>query len=55
VAVARKICVAVWHVLEGHAFGALKRLDTLQTKLGKFATDLDYEIKPCLSGKTSIS
>jgi hypothetical protein len=40
VAVARKLCVAVWHVLQGHAIGALERLDTLQTKLGKFATEL---------------
>jgi transposase len=40
VAVARKLCVAVWHVLRGHPIGALDRLDTLQTKLGKFATEL---------------
>lgn len=40
VAVARKLCVAVWHVLQGHPIGALERLDTLQTKLGKFATEL---------------
>lgn len=40
VAVARKLAVAVWHVLMGHAIGALERLDTLQTKLGKFATEL---------------
>lgn len=40
VAVARKLCVAVWHVLQGHAIGALERLDTLETKLGKFATEL---------------
>ncbi len=40
VAVARKLCVAVWHVLQGHVIGALERLDTLETKLGKFATEL---------------
>jgi transposase len=40
VAVARKLCVAVWHVLQGHAIGALERLDTLHTKLHKLATDL---------------
>jgi len=39
VAVARKLCVAVWHVLRGHVIGALERLDSLQTKLGKLATD----------------
>ncbi len=33
VAVARKLCVAVWHVLQGHTIGALERLDTLHTKL----------------------
>lgn len=40
VAVARKLCVALWHLLMGHTIGALDRLDTLQTKLGKFATEL---------------
>lgn len=40
VAVARKLCVAVWHVLMGHAIGAIERLDTLQTKLSKLATEL---------------
>jgi transposase len=40
VAVARKLCVAIWHVLQGHVIGALERLDSLQTKLGKLATDL---------------
>ena len=40
VAVARKLCVAVWHVLMGHSIGALERLDTLQTKLSKFATEM---------------
>jgi len=38
--VARKLAVAVWHLLMGHPIGALDRLDTLQTKLAKFATEL---------------
>jgi hypothetical protein len=40
VAVARKLCVALWHILMGHLIGALERLDTLETKLGKFATEM---------------
>jgi transposase len=40
VAVARKLCVALWHVLMGHIIGALERFDTLETKLGKFATEM---------------
>jgi transposase len=40
VAVARKLCVALWHLLMGHLIGALERLDTLETKLSKFATEL---------------
>ncbi len=40
VAVARKLCVAIWHVLSGHVIGALEPLPRLQTKLGKLATDL---------------
>lgn len=40
VAVARKLCVAIWHVLRGHVIGTLERLDSLETKLGKLATDL---------------
>jgi len=40
VAVARKLTVAIWHVLMGHTIGALERIDTLQTKLGKFATEV---------------
>jgi len=44
VAVARKLCVAVWHVLQGHQIGALERLDTLHTKLHKFATELGLPI-----------
>ena len=40
VAVARKLCVAVWHVLKGHVIGAIERMDSLHTKLGKLATEL---------------
>ena len=40
VAVARKLCVAIWHVLRGHVIGALEPLPRLQTKLGKLATEL---------------
>jgi len=40
VAIARKLCVALWHVMMGHAIGTLERLDTLQTKLSKFATEM---------------
>ena len=40
VAVARKLCVALWHLMMGHLIGALERLDTLQIKLSKFATEL---------------
>ena len=40
VAVARKLCVALWHVLMGHVIGALERPDTLETKLSKFATEI---------------
>ena len=40
VAVARKLTVAVWHVLMGHWNKALEENSTLLTKLGKLATDL---------------
>ena len=40
VAVARKLCVAVWHVMKGHVIGTIERMDTLHTKLGKLATEL---------------
>jgi transposase len=40
VAVARKLCVAVWHVMQGHTIGTIERLDTLHTKLHKLATEL---------------
>ena len=44
VAVARKLCVLVWHLLMGHPIGALERLDTLTTKLGKLATELGSDL-----------
>src|SRR5438067_3175111 len=40
VAVARKLCVAVWHGLMGHIVGTLERLDTLETKLSMSATEV---------------
>ena len=40
VAVARQLCVALWHVLQGHVIGAIERMDTLHTKLHKLATEL---------------
>jgi hypothetical protein len=40
VTVARKLCVAVWHVMQGHVIGAIERMDTLHTKLRKLATEL---------------
>ena len=40
VAVARKLCVAVWHVMQGHVIGAIERTTTLHTKLHKLATEL---------------
>jgi len=40
VAVARKLCVAVCHVMQGHVIGAIERLDTLHTKLHKPAIEL---------------
>lgn len=39
VAVARKLCVAIWHLLKGHVIGALEPLIRLETKLSKLATD----------------
>lgn len=29
----------MWHVLRGHVIDTLERLDSLETKLGKLATD----------------
>lgn len=40
VAVARKLTVAVWHVLQGHWNKTLEETTTLLTKLDKLATDL---------------
>lgn len=46
VAVARKLCVAIWHLLQGHPVGALEPRERLQTKLTKLATELGLtEIK----------
>jgi len=46
VVVARKLAVAVWHVFQGHAIGAIERIQSLHLKLFKFATDLGLkEIK----------
>jgi hypothetical protein len=39
-AVARKLTVAIWHVLRGHWNKTLEETTTLLTKLGKLATDL---------------
>jgi hypothetical protein len=36
----RIIYVALWHVLMGHAVGALDRPDMLEIKPGKFATEM---------------
>src|SRR5206468_11069799 len=40
VAVARKLCVALWHVTQGHVIAAIERMTTLHTKLHKLATEL---------------
>jgi len=40
VAVARKLTVAVWHVLQGHWNQTLEESTTLLTKLTKLATEL---------------
>ncbi len=40
VAVARKLTAAIWHVLQGHAIGALERVDRLYLKLFKLATEV---------------
>ena len=44
VAVARKLTVAVWHVLQGHWNKALEENTTLLTKLTKLATDLGLPV-----------
>ena len=43
VAVARKLCVALWHLLMGHPIGALEPVTRLTTKLGKLATELGLQ------------
>jgi transposase len=46
VAVARKLCVAIWHLLQGHPIGALEPIQRLEAKLSKLATELGLrEIK----------
>jgi ABC-type taurine transport system ATPase subunit len=40
VAVARKLCVALWHLLMGHPIGALEPVRRREVKLGKLATEL---------------
>ena len=39
-AVARKLTVAVWHVMQGHWNKTLEETTTLLTKLTKLATEL---------------
>ena len=46
VAVARKLAVAIWHLLQGHPIGALEPVQRLEAKLTKLATELGLtEIK----------
>jgi transposase len=46
VAVARKLCVAIWHLLQDHPIGALEPEQRLKVKLAKLATELGLtEIK----------
>ena len=52
VAVARKLCVAVWHVMKGHVIGAIERMDTLHTKLHKLATELGLPAVKALGYET---
>jgi transposase len=40
VAIARKLTVAIWHILMGHPIGAVDNLQRLETKIFKLATDL---------------
>jgi transposase len=40
VAIARKLAVAIWHILMGHPIGAVDNLQRLETKIFKLATDL---------------
>jgi hypothetical protein len=52
VAVARKLCVAVWHVIKGHVIGALDRLGTLHSKLHKLATEPGLPAVKALGSET---
>jgi hypothetical protein len=46
VAVARKLAVAIWHLLQGHPIGALEPVQRLEVKLTKLVTELGLtEIK----------
>ena len=40
VAVARKLAVAVWHVMQGHTIGAIENVPRLRAKVFKLATDI---------------
>ena len=64
--VARKLCVAIWHVLSGHAIGALEPLLRLRTKLatgrvrptgglGKLATELGLPAIKALGYKSKTA
>ncbi len=55
VAVARKLCVAVWHVMKGHVIGVIERMDTLHTKLGKLATELGVPAIKALGYETKTA
>ena len=58
---ARKLCVAIWHLLMGHPIGALEPVARLSTKLAKLATELGlpeikaqgYQSKPASSSGSS--
>jgi hypothetical protein len=52
VAVARKLCVAVWHIMKGHLIGAIERMDTLHTKLHKLTTELGLSAIKALGFET---
>ena len=43
-AVARKLTVAVWHILMDHWSHALEVTETLVTKLGKLATEIGLPV-----------
>jgi len=54
VAVARKLTVAVWHILMDHWSQSLEVTGTLVTKLGKLATDLGLPVLKELGYKSKI-